>query len=396
MISYAEALEKILSEVRNYPSELIPLSQSLGRVLSEEVSADRDYPPFHRSAMDGFAIASKDYKDGQVYPYHRELPAGMSLDLEPKEKAIRIMTGAPVPLGFDLVIKIEDANLTETDGQKQVTFNLKDAKPWQNIAKQGEDVKKNQIVLTKGIQIGTSEFSLLASLGKETVSVIQSPKVHIISTGNEVIPIHSSPLPYQIRDSNSYTITSILSKYKIQPESVTHVPDLEKEITEKIQKGLDADILILSGGVSMGSLDLVPSILQRLGVDLIFHKTAIKPGKPIWFGKRKNTIVFGMPGNPFSVQTCSRIFLEPFLRKSYGQSQIPSYKLPYATTKQKKGSLTEFFPVRLETTDKTYLAPLAFNGSGDVRAGLFSDGLAIIPSQLSQIQKEDILEFLPW
>lgn len=396
MISFSEALDKILSEVRIYPSEIVSLDQTLGRVFAEDIVADRDYPPFHRSAMDGFALNSKLYTPNQIYPYQRELPAGMSMDLEPNEKAIRIMTGAPVPEGFDLVIKIEDANLSELNGQKQVSFSLKDAKPWQNIAKQGEDVKNNQLVLPKGNQIGTSEFSLLASLGKEKVSVVKAPKIHIISTGNEVVPIQTSPLPYQIRDSNSYTITSILSKYKIQPESVTHVPDLESEITEQIQKGLEADILILSGGVSMGSMDLVPSILQRLGVELIFHKAAIKPGKPIWFGKRKNTIVFGMPGNPFSVQTCSRIFLEPFLRKSLGQNQLPSYILPFSTYKQRKGGLTEFFPVRLETRDKTYLTPLAFNGSGDIRAGIFSDGLAIFPGELSQIQRGDMIEFLPW
>ncbi|TGL40340.1 molybdopterin molybdotransferase MoeA [Leptospira perdikensis] len=396
MISYTEALEKILSEVRHYPSELISLDQSFGRVLCEEIKSDRDYPPFHRSAMDGFAISSQNYTPNQVYPYHRELPAGMSMDLEKDEKAIRIMTGAPVPEGLDVVIKIEDANLMEVNGQKQVSFSTKEIKPWLNISKRGEDLKTGDLVLPKGIQIGTSVASLLASLGKDKVSVVKAPKVHIISTGNEVVPIHSSPLPFQIRDSNSYTIKSILSKYKIQPESVTHVPDLESEITKQIQIGLEADILILSGGVSMGNLDLIPSILQKLGVELIFHKTAIKPGKPIWFGKRKNTIVFGMPGNPFSVQTCSRIFLEPFLRESYGQNQLPSYKLPYHGTKQRKGGLTEFFPVQLETKDNTYLKPISFNGSGDVRAGVFSDGLGIFPSDLSQIQKGDTIDFLPW
>ncbi|TGK79145.1 molybdopterin molybdenumtransferase MoeA [Leptospira noumeaensis] len=398
MISYAAALEKILSEAKPYPKEIVTINEALGRVLAAEIFADRDYPPFHRSAMDGFAISSKDYAENQLYPYQRELSAGASLNLEPNEKTIRIMTGAPVPDGFDVVIKIEDTILSESNGQKQVTFSIKDVKPWQNIAKQGEDLKKGDLVLSIGLKIGTSEISVLASLGKEKLTVVKPPKIHIISTGNEVVPINTSPLPFQIRDSNSYTITSILSKYKIQPELVTHVPDSESEITNQIQQGLEADILILSGGVSMGSLDLVPSILQKLGVELIFHKTAIKPGKPIWFGKRKNTIVFGMPGNPFSVQTCSRIFLEPFLRKSFGQNQIPSYKLPYSTTKQKKGSLTEFFPVRLETTnnDKTYLSPLSFNGSGDVRAGVTSDGLAIFPTEVSSIQKDDLLEFLPW
>ncbi|EKJ87485.1 molybdopterin molybdotransferase [Leptospira meyeri] len=396
MISYQEALSKILSETKIYPTEVISLEQSFGRVLAEPVTADRDYPPFHRSAMDGFAIFSGDFSPNKVYVYKKELPAGSNIQLESGDEAIRIMTGAPVPNGFDVVIKIEDCILNESNNKKQVSFSIQEVKPWNNIAKQGEDVKKNQLVLPKGIQIGTSEISLLASLGKEKVPVVQSPKVHIISTGNEVVSIHQTPLPYQIRDSNSFTISSILSKFKISPKLITHVQDIESIMTESIKCGLEGDILILSGGVSMGNMDLVPSILHKLGVELIFHKSAIKPGKPIWFGKRNGTIVFGMPGNPFSVQTCSRIFLEPYLRQSFGLTIHPVYKLPFSTTKQKKGSLTEFFPVKLETSDKTYLTPVAFNGSGDIRAGISSDGLAIFPNELSQIQKEDTIEFLPW
>ncbi len=203
-------------------------------------------------------------------------------------------------------------------------------------------------------------------------------------------------MEWQIRDSNSYTISSILSKYKITPESVKNIPDKEELLTEAIAQGLASDILILSGGVSMGSMDLVPSVLQKLGVELVFHKVQIKPGKPIWFGKRGNTIVFGMPGNPFSVQTCSRIFLEPYLRECMGQKQIPSLRLQVSGTRNKKGSFTEFFPVRLETKDKTYLSTVSFNGSGDIRAGLFSDGLAVHPSDSEQIREGDWIEFLPW
>ncbi|TGK88012.1 molybdopterin molybdenumtransferase MoeA [Leptospira bourretii] len=396
MISYKEALSKILSETKIFPTELIPLEQSFGRVLAEPVMADRDYPPFHRSAMDGFAIFSGDFSPNKTYVYEKELPAGTNIQLEPGDEAVRIMTGAPVPDGFDVVIKIEDCILNESNNKKQVSFTIQEVKTWNNIAKQGEDVKKDQLVLPKGIQIGTSEISLLASLGKEKVPVVQSPEVHIISTGSEVVPVHQTPLPYQIRDSNSFTISTFLSKFKIQPKSITHVPDIESKMKDSIKQGLEGDILILSGGVSMGNMDLVPSILQKLGVELIFHKTAIKPGKPIWFGKRNGTIVFGMPGNPFSVQTCSRIFLEPYLRQSFGLPSHPVYKLPFSTTKHKKGSLTEFFPVKLETTNKTYLTPIAFNGSGDIRAGIFSDGLAIFPNELSEIQKEDCIEFLPW
>ncbi|TGN08503.1 molybdopterin molybdotransferase MoeA [Leptospira ilyithenensis] len=397
MISYSEGLAKILSYAKQFSFESVPLKLSNNRVLAEEVRADRDYPPFNRSAMDGFTISSSDYSENKIYHYRRELPAGSSFQLEKGEEAIRIMTGAPVPIGLDVVIKIEDSLLSEEDNNgKRVSFSLESVRPWQNIAKKGEDLHEGDTVLLPGHTLGTSEISMLASLGKSFVSVAVLPKVQIISTGNEILSIDQTPLDWQIRDSNSYTISSILSKYKIIPESVKNIPDEETLLTEAIAKGLESDILILSGGVSMGSLDLVPSILQKLGVGLVFHKVQIKPGKPIWFGKRGNTIVFGMPGNPFSVQTCSRIFLEPFLRASMGQKQNPVMRLPISGTRNKKGSFTEFFPVRLDTKDKTYLSTVPFNGSGDIRAGLFSDGLAVHPSDSVQIREGDWVEFLPW
>ncbi|BDA78671.1 molybdopterin molybdenumtransferase MoeA [Leptospira kobayashii] len=397
MISYSEGLAKILSFSKNHTFESIPLKLSDGRILAEEIRADRDYPPFNRSAMDGFAISSSEFSENKIYHYNRELPAGSNFLLEKGEEAIRIMTGAPVPLGLDVVIKIEDSLLSEDDrGNKQVSFSLKNVRPWQNIARKGEDLHKGDSILFPGHTLGTSEISILASLGKNLVSVVTLPKIQIISTGNEIVPIDRTPLDWQIRDSNSYTISSILSKYKIVPESVKNIPDEESLLTEAISKGLESDILILSGGVSMGSMDLVPSVLQKLGVELVFHKVGIKPGKPIWFGKRGNTIVFGMPGNPFSVQICSRIFLEPFLRASMGQKQIPAMRLPILGARNKKGSLTEFFPVRLETKDKTYLSAVSFNGSGDIRAGLSSNGLAVHPADSEQIQDGDWIEFLPW
>jgi len=396
LISYPEALELILQNAKQIPEELISLSQARGRVLTERIISDRDYPPFNRSAMDGFAIRTQDYIQNHEFVYERELAAGKSISLEPKENVIRIMTGAPVPSGLDAVVKIEDSHLTEFNGVKKVKFHPAEIKPWSNIAKQGEDVSKGTFVMDAGQSIFTSEISLLASLGISQMRVAKLPIVNIISTGNELISLGEIPLPYQIRDSNSHTITSIFAKYNITPFQTSLVHDDIEILTMKIKEGLESDILVLSGGVSMGTMDLVPSILQKLDVKLIFHKTGIKPGKPIWFGKKNDTAVFGLPGNPFSVQTCARIFLEPYIRKISGQNQAPILKLPLSKSKIKKSSLTEFFPVKYDIGETTYLTPVSFNGSGDIRAGLHSDGLGIFPDNKTNLNEGEIIQFLPW
>ncbi|XDD45830.1 molybdopterin molybdotransferase MoeA [Leptospira sp. WS39.C2] len=396
MISYLEALELILKESIPFGNEFVPIGESFGRVNSENILADRDYPPFHRSAMDGFAISSNEFSNKKTYVYNRELHAGETITKLPNESTIRIMTGAPVPDGYDAVIKIEDTKLSEENGKKTVLFQNSEIRAWLNIAKQGEDAKKGDLLLPIGTSINISEISLLASLGIDSVPVFSLPKVKIISTGNEVVPIEILPLPHQIRDSNSFTITASLAKFKIIPHSITHVIDDESKMRNAVEQGLDSDILILSGGVSVGEKDLVPSILNQLGVSTIFHKTAIKPGKPIWFGKKGKTFVFGLPGNPMSVQTCFRILIDPFLRKSLGLQKEIFLKLPFSDSKNKKHNLTEFFPVRLFTKDKTYISPIPFNGSGDIKAGRFSDGLAIFPQNQNQLLPEEMIEFLPW
>ncbi|TGL75973.1 molybdopterin molybdotransferase MoeA [Leptospira jelokensis] len=396
MIPYEEAIQFIDQEAKSFGTESVPLLEAYGRILAESVLADRDYPPFNRSAMDGFAIALKDFEANKQFVYERELHAGSTLKKLPEETVIRIMTGAPVPEGFDVVIKIEDTILSEHQNQKMVKFPIENVSLWQNIAKQGEDAIKSDPMLSVGTYLNLSEVSLLASLGTMDVTVFSLPKVKIISTGNEVVPFGVTPLPHQIRDSNSVTISTFLKKWKITPIEISRVPDDVSIIKNTIEQSLDCDILILSGGVSMGEMDLVPSILKELGVETIFHKTAIKPGKPIWFGKKKKTIVFGLPGNPFSVQTCLRIFIDPFLRSCFSQKKEVYLKFPISQTKKKKHSLTEFFPVRFTTNEKTRLEAIAFNGSGDIKAGIFSDGLALFPSESKEILSESSIQFLPW
>ncbi|MBM9499921.1 molybdopterin molybdotransferase MoeA [Leptospira sp. 201903071] len=397
MISIEEALSKILSEVSVTKPESVPLKETLGRILADNVYADRDYPPFHRSTMDGYAIKSEDYDSSKIYRCKKEIFAGMESALDPDEEIVKIMTGASVPEGLDAVIKVEDSQeLTDENSITQVKFNSDNIFQFMNISLRGEDLKTGELVIGSGAKVGISEISLLASLGIEAVSVYSLPTISIISTGNEVIPVGSAPLPYQIRDSNSYSLIAILNRYKIHPKSIVLVPDEETKIEEALKQGLESDILLLSGGVSMGSMDLIPPILEKLGVKKIFHKVSLKPGKPIWFGKKGKTAVFGLPGNPFSVQVCARIFLDPYIRSYLGMQIAKPLRYSFYGKRKKKNVLPEYFPVFLETKEKTGLCAKSFNGSGDIRAGLFSDGIALHPGERSEISEGDVLDFYPW
>lgn len=347
--------------------------------------------------MDGYAIRSEDYDPSKVYTCKKEIFAGMESILEPGEEIVKIMTGAVVPDGLDAVIKIEESEEISRNGNSiQVRFNSDKVFHFLNIAARGEDLKKGESVLKTGTKIGMPELSLLASLGMNRVSVSSLPKVTIVSTGNEVVPVDARPHPYQIRDSNSYSLIALLKKYDIEPEAALLVPDEESKIIEALQQGLESDILLLSGGVSMGSMDLVPPLLKRLGVEEVFHKVLLKPGKPIWFGRKGQTVVFGLPGNPFSVQVCARIFLDPYIRSHLGMEILKPQRYSFFGNRKKKNSLPEYFPVFLETKEQTGIAAKSFNGSGDIRAGLFSDGIALHPADRNEIIEGDILDFYPW
>ncbi|EPG73521.1 MoeA N-terminal region (domain I and II) [Leptospira fainei serovar Hurstbridge str. BUT 6] len=394
MISVEEAISQILNQAESASFVTVPLKSAIGRVLAQSVAADRDYPPFNRATMDGFAVRDEGFSTERVYKYKREVSAGMSIDLSPEEEAVRIMTGAPVPDGLNVVIKVEDSR--EQDAIGEVRFETKSIKKYLNIALQGEDLKKGDVVFSGGETLSAAAISLLASLGKRTIKVSETPKVSIVSTGNEVVSMEQDPLPWQIRDSNSYSLLSFLSKFGIEPEFVALVPDDESKIREALAKGLESDILLLSGGVSMGNLDLIPPVLKSLTVEQLFHKVLIKPGKPIWFGKRNKTAVFGLPGNPFSVQVCARIFVEPYIRKFLGMNSEQFLRLPFLGSRKKKNQLSEYFPAVLETSERTGVSPKLFNGSGDIRAGLFSDGIALHPSNRESLEVGDFVEFRFW
>ena len=384
-----------MAQAGKFGAEKVLLEDAYGRVLAEELFADRDYPPFNRSAMDGYAIRSVDFQKHERFKVVSSVFAGDFSDADFKEgEVVKIMTGAPVPAAFDVVIRVEDA----VQQGNHVKFNLEKVEPGQNMALQGEDLRKGEPALPAGAIVGPAEVTLLASLGKAEFEVYKAPKVIIISTGNEVKPVGGNVLPHQIRDSNSHTLAAFFKQMQIENVERYLVGDDPERLKHSLEKAMGADIIILSGGVSMGEADYVPAVLKDLGVSNIFHKVKLKPGKPLWFGKKeKGPVVFGLPGNPFSCQVTFKLFIQPFLRECYGMKPLLPLILKADFNRSKKGEMEEYFPCNFAVKEgETRLEACLFNGSGDVTATALSDGLACQSSETGKIKKGDLLAFYLW
>ncbi|WP_081671113.1 gephyrin-like molybdotransferase Glp [Sporocytophaga myxococcoides] len=395
MLTVTEARNLILQQARSFGIETILLSEAYERVLAEDIYTDRDYPPFNRSAMDGYALKFKDLSNHKEFRLVDDMLAGERIkSLTEEGTCIKIMTGAPVPEGADLVIRVEDSEIN--DGM--VKFKSLPFRNWLNIAMQGEDSRIGEMVLKKSTIIHASTSGLLASLGRSNVKVYSLPKVSIISTGNEIKAVGDFVLPHQIRDSNSYTIASFFQHYNIEIVSRKLVSDRKEEIKHAIESLKDMDILILSGGVSMGDADFVPEVLNACGVKTIFHKVQIKPGKPLWFGILDNkTVVFALPGNPVSCQVAFKVFIEPFLRACFGLTACQTIKLPLTSARKKKSSFEEYFPcILLPYGPHSGLQQIRNNGSGDFTSITRSAGLSVHPAEIEELKEGDVVEFIPW
>ncbi|MDH5719543.1 MAG: molybdopterin molybdotransferase MoeA [Spirochaetia bacterium] len=397
MTTVNDAIEIIRRYALSLGVERIPIQESFNRILAEDITADRNYPPFNRATMDGYALCFDDYENNKDIPFHIQgaIFAGDNADLSISEKScVKIMTGASVPEGADLVIKVED---TENINDK-VKFKKIQAKKWMNIALKGEDIKNGEVLITKGSRINHIVLSMLATVGKVNVPVFQTPKTAVISTGSEIIDPIEKPEPFQIRDSNSFALLGLLNEFGISPFFSARTDDKETEIRTTIEKALDTcDIIFISGGVSMGEKDLTPDILKSLGVKEIFHKVKIKPGKPVWFGlTQENKIVFGMPGNPFSCQVIFKILVEPLIRASFQMNPQKWFKFPMAAERTKKGDRDEYFTAGINTSNGSKITATANKGSGDIKAARDSDGLALHKADIPELKENDIVDFIFW
>jgi molybdopterin molybdotransferase len=398
MITVKEANKIISANLIDLPLENYASIQAIGKVLQEDIMADRDFPPFHRAMMDGIALRCKAWKAGQkrFEIVGTQLAGSPPQVLENTDTAIEIMTGAVCPQNADTIIPIEHIEIEEIDHQRFALITTESVKEGQNIHLQGTDRKKDDILIPKGCVLTSSEMAVLATIGKSEVLVKKNPSIAIISTGDELVDIQEIPLPHQIRRSNVYALQSAL-KERFLDSSLFHLPDdktlIEKELNTILQ---NFDIIILSGGVSQGTADYIPEVLQQLGVKQLFHKVKQRPGKPFWFGKKENKAVFALPGNPVSTVVCFYRFVLPFIYKTLGIHDVPKYKARLESDFVFLPELTYFLPVKAYTNAKGELMakPFVGQGSGDFANLLVCNAFLELPEQQTHFRANEPLSLI--
>ena len=394
MTNLEQALNILSANTIPFKTEKVKLEKSIGRILAEDIVADRDYPPFNRAAVDGYAISMSD-ADKKITQYRvvETIFAGDFAKFKLRTgECYKIMTGAAAPESADILFRVEDSIADET----YIVLPIVLAKPLLNISKKGQDATLGEVILSKNKIITIPMISTLAAVGKSEVEVIRMPNVVIITTGDEIVDIDESVELYQIRNSNSYILRAMLSQWHIKPSVIRHVRDSHDAILRAVNKNLNADIIITTGGVSMGDADYMPQVFESAGIKMLFHKLNIKPGKPVWVGKKENgPIVFGLPGNPFSVQTVFTILVQHYLNVCSGNTVelFKTYKLNAERVKSSK--LNEFFTVK-KNKETNSLVVVNNNGSGDITAGISSDGIALHPADVAVLKNGSLVKFFPF
>ncbi len=394
MISVSEATSIIHQHLFKPRKEKVALEKATGRILAESITADRDFPPFHRAAMDGIAIQYQAFEKGQrEFILEGVLPAGEpAMLLKNNAGAIEIMTGAVLPANADTVVRYEDVEID--NGIARITIDR--LTKGESVHPQAQDAKQNDIVLTPGIKIAPAEIAMMASVGKTEAEVYAFPKTAIISTGNELVDIGTTPLAHQIRRSNSYAIQSALSVIGCGA-NLFHVPD-EKVILEKELNEIFAshELIILSGGVSKGKFDFIPEVLTAMGIEKKFHQVSQKPGKPFWFGTSSQHTVFALPGNPVSTYMCFYRYIQPWLLQSMGLA-TDEQKVILASDFSFNPSLTYFLQVKITNESGKLMAyPDAGGGSGDFANLKNVSGFLELPKERTEFKTGEAFSFFPF
>ena len=388
MVSVAEASRLIQQQFYHPGMERIRIEDAEGRTLAETIKADRDFPPFDRVAMDGIAVSYQAVEEGwEGFRVEGLQPAGKPrLTLKNDKNCIEVMTGAMLPIGCDTVIRYEDVTVVHDIAKLKV----KNINRGQCIHPRAQDAKRGDVILSPGTRLSAGEIALLAAVGRLETDVYRFPKTAIISTGDELVDIHDSPLPHQIRRSNSYALSAALNSMGCNPD-LFHLKDdrnaMERELGKLFGK---YEVIILSGGVSKGKFDLVPAVLQSLGVNTIFHEVSQKPGKPMFFGTTAKQVIFGLPGNPVSSFLCFYRYIQPWLSTMMLHPQPSASAVLAEPFEVKAKDLTYFLQVKVRMEEGRLLAmPIPGGGSGDFANLKEVDGFLEIPASKTQCSAGD-------
>jgi molybdopterin molybdotransferase len=389
MITFEEALQIVLNNAYSPANETVSITESLGRVLAEDVFSDINMPPFNRSAVDGFACRKEDIRGPLEIIETIRAGAFPSKKINPGQ-CTRIMTGAPVPEGADCVIMVEE---TEEISQDRIRFTAEGTKP--NFSPFAQDIRKGECVLESGIMIRPQHIAIMAAVGYTKPRVAEKIKVTVISTGDEIVEPDLRPGLSQIRNSNGYQLAAQVARAGAIPEYMGIAPDNEDDTYRMITEALSkSDVVLLTGGVSMGTFDFVPKILEQAGIEILFRTVALQPGKPTIFGIKGNKRIFGLPGNPVSSFTIFEILVRPLLWKIMGVKQpVRSLRMPLGMDYQRKRTdRMQWLPVQLRE-GKVY--PLEYHGSAHIFSLAIADAIAAIPLGITKLIKGDLIDVRP-
>jgi molybdopterin molybdotransferase len=441
VLSFEDAYEVVRERCRQIvaagdrPSEEVLLMQAVGRVLAEPITADRDFPPFPRATRDGFAVRVEDLAGGlTLLRVVGQVRAGDSYDLPlASGEAVEIMTGAAVPVGADAVVMVEyterktreidrkeregtqrksenrgsiadDDHILDIAGHAEPEVEEKKTEDFvevqravtsgENVVPSGAEAHAGQELLPRGARLGSAQIALAAAAGKASVKVYRKPKVAILSTGDELVEVAEKPGPSQIRNSNSYSLAALVTEYGGEPVQLPVAPDEESKLTELIHEGLKADMLLLSGGVSMGKFDLVEQALKSLGAKFFFTGALIQPGKPVVFGEVGSIPFFGLPGNPVSVMVTFELFARQMVEALGGAEpeRVKSAKAKLRKEFKTKTGLTRFLPARLDgALDDPEVEVVPWQGSGDMLAAARANCYLVVPPDREKLAKGEIV-----
>jgi molybdopterin molybdotransferase len=381
LLSVAEGQEIVLRHRRPLTPEVVSLeSIPLGLVLAEDVASDLDMPPYDKALMDGYAVRAADFATGQVdLEVVEEIMAGHipAMPVGPG-RAARIMTGAPIPAGADAVVVVERTRMLDA---KHVRIEDAPPKPGHNILRRGAEMRDGEVIFKAGTVLRPQEFGVLATIGRTAVKARPAPVVALMTTGDEVVEASQQPGPGQIRNGNSPMLAAQIVRAGGLPRYLGIARDQVESLRRLIAEGLRSPMLVLSGGVSAGLADLVPGVLREAGVEPHFHKVAMKPGKPIFFGTRGETLVFGLPGNPVSSFACFELFVRPAIRRLRGHAEAGpnwveaklSENFTYSTDRP------TYHPAWLDWGESGWrVRPVPWFGSSDLRGLTRSNALVLL------------------